>query len=64
MWASQAPQTPETRYYLAVVLREFGHYQEALDIQQELLAAYPNREEIQQNIRWLETALENYAMNE
>lgn len=53
-WAQLSPSSPEPQYYLAVILREFGHYEEALTIQLDLLAQYPDREEIQKNVMALE----------
>jgi tetratricopeptide (TPR) repeat protein len=60
-WAKQNSQNAEASYYLGVILREFGHYEEALNIQQILLEKYPSQPEVRQNIEWLQEALDQYS---
>jgi len=60
-WAEQTPQNPEVTYYMGVILREFGHHEEALKIQQKLLEQYPSKPEVKKNIEWLKKALKSYS---
>jgi tetratricopeptide (TPR) repeat protein len=56
-WAKQNPPNTESRYYLGMVLKDFGHYEEALDIFRQLVHKNPSIDMVvKTNIEWLENA--------
>jgi tetratricopeptide (TPR) repeat protein len=63
-WAKQNPQNTESRYYLGIILRGFGHYEEALDIFRKLMRENPSIGMVKANIEWLENAKKSYEINQ
>ena len=62
-WVSHDPRSIEARFYLGVVLRDFGHYEEALKILKNLLIENPSMDSvgiIKKHIEWLEKAVIYY----
>jgi tetratricopeptide (TPR) repeat protein len=59
-WVNHDPRSTEARYYLGVVLRDFGHYDEALQILKNLIQENHSMDSagiIKRHIEWLEKAV-------
>jgi tetratricopeptide (TPR) repeat protein len=60
-WQKQNPQSTEAKYYTGMVLKGFGHYDEALDMYQQVLKEIPSMEVVKSEIGWIENAKAIYG---
>jgi len=55
-WEKQNPQSTEAQYYSGLVLKGFGHYDEALVLLRQVVLENPTMDEAKTEISWIEKA--------
>jgi tetratricopeptide (TPR) repeat protein len=62
-WEKQNPQSTEVKFYTAMVMKYFGHYDEALDLFQKVLQENPSMSAIKADIEWIRKAKTFYGLD-
>ena len=55
-WEKQNPQSLEAKYYLGNVLKDFGHYDDALVMLRQVVRENPSLDRVKADIGWMENA--------
>jgi tetratricopeptide (TPR) repeat protein len=61
-WEKQNPQSKEAKYYSGLVLKGFGHYDEALVLLRQVVQENPTMDEAKAEISWIEKAKAIYGI--
>jgi tetratricopeptide (TPR) repeat protein len=61
-WEKQNPQNVEVKYYTGLVLKGFGHYDEALEMLRQVINGNPSMDVVKDEIAWIEKAKAMYGM--
>jgi tetratricopeptide (TPR) repeat protein len=62
-WEKQNSQSTEAKYYSGLVLKGFGHYDEALVLLRQALQESPSMDAVKAEISWIEKAKAMYGIN-
>jgi tetratricopeptide (TPR) repeat protein len=61
-WEKRNPQSTEAKYYLGMVLKDFGHYDDALEMLQQVVQENPSIDRVKADIDWMKKARIMYGI--
>jgi tetratricopeptide (TPR) repeat protein len=61
-WVKQNPQNTEAKYYSGLVMKAYGHYDEALEMLRQVAKENPSLDAVKAEIDWIEKAKVIYGM--